>query len=315
MKRRNDLFYNTIGILITNKCTTECPVCCCSCRKNSSDEIPLKIIFDCINQACNERHIKHIAISGGDPFLRYGDLLSIIAYSKQNGFETSCYTNASWCNSPERTQEVVSNLEISGLDTLRISLDVQHSLHVPLNNYKNLIQSLRKSKIRTFINTGVLGNDLLENMNLIKKVGVGGNGVLRYDTQIFPFLRIGDAKKIDDDLFLKNVCISNLECPRNPILLIDSCGDAYGCEMCFNKSYRIGNVYRDNLHTILKSSQKELYYKAIKKFGLKRIAVAMENSGINIPFPFVSSCEFCNWVFSNFDKTEIYGILGESSFG
>lgn len=306
-KRRSDLYYNTIGFLLTNRCKIGCQVCCYSCRNDNHTELPIEKIMDCIDQARGERHIRHIAISGGDPFLCYEKLIEIISYSKRNNFETSCYTNASWCTSNTKTEKILNELQEAGLDILRISIDCQHSKHIPVGYYKRLLEKIRKYNIKVFINTGILGNDLLKNTELISSIGK--ETVFGFNMQIFPFSRIGDAAKMDEELFFRALNLPDLKCPRNPILLIDAFGNVFACEMCLNNSYSVGNIFENELHMLIQKAKTEPYYLLVKKEGVVGVAKAMENAGISAPFPFVTSCEFCNWVFSNIDKMELERIL------
>ncbi len=288
------MFYNTLGFQITNRCFCDCDMCSFRCSKNGSENIPYSIIKNYIIQAKNNKYIKHIAFSGGDPFLRRDELFNGLYLSKSCGFETSCYTNASWCNTSQETKNMLCELEKAKLDILRVSIDAKHNKTIPIQNYRYLLDNFKQTNIKMFINIGVLKSDYIDTIDLLKKLEVS---LLNYDVVIFPFVNTGRATLFPKDYFFRTIGFNELKCPKNSILAIRSNGDVFACDMCFHNLNKIANVYDSDLKLIISAADRDKYYCLVRKRGLKWIAEQLqEKTQVEIPYPFTSSCEFCSWI-------------------
>ena len=287
------MFYNTLGFQIHSKCYCNCSICCMSCESTSKEALPLGLIKDIIKQAMSQHHIKHISFSGGDPFLRYSDLLQALDYAKSNGFETSCFTNALWCNEYEKTKDYLKRLENSGLDILRISLDHQHDRYLNINRYKNLLEALKETKIKSYINVGILNTPDDKSFELLNELK---EYILNHEIIIFPFMRLGKAEKMPQEMFFCSINKYDLRCPRNPILGIRADGSVYACDMCPNNITPVGNVYQNSLHDIINKTRLDKFHRLVIKKGLRWIVEKIEDYDVLVPQKFVAACEFCKWV-------------------
>lgn len=296
------MFYNTLGFQITNRCFCDCDMCSFWCSKDGSEHIPYSIIKDYIIQAKDNKYIKHIAFSGGDPFLRAKELFDGLYFSKSCGFETSCYTNAYWCNTSQETKNMLHELEKAKLDVLRVSIDAKHNNTIPFQNYRYLLENLRQTNIKVFINIGVLKSDYNDTIDLLKRLEVS---LLNYDVVFFPFVRTGRATLLSKENFFRTIGYNDLKCPKNSILAIRSNGDVFACDMCFHNLNKIANVYNSDLNSLIRAADRDRYYSLVRRRGLKWIAEQLqEKTQVEIPYPFSSSCEFCGWIHNHQDKLE-----------
>ena len=286
------MFYNTLGFQMHTKCFGGCSMCSFSCNATSVDFLPLPLIHDFIKQAADQRHIQHIAFSGGDPFLRYEDLRSAIQHASSLHLETSCFTNAFWCKNSREAETRIRELEKVGLDIIRISLDYQHTRHIPVNNYRLLLQALRGSKIKTYINIGILKSPEDRTFDVLKELG---SCLFNFDMIFFPFMQVGRAERIPPDRFYREIHKYKLQCPHNTILAVRANGNVFACDMCLDNFNQVGNVTVNTLDEIIRNARQDDYHRLVQKRGLCWIA-RMIDSKEEVPGFFTSPCEFCKWL-------------------
>lgn len=288
------MYYNTLGFQMNAKCYANCSMCYLSCNGNGSEGLPMTLITELIKQASHQRHMKHIAFSGGDPFLRYNDLIHAIKIAKECGFETSCFTNAFWCKSTEETEKRINELVDAGLDTLRISLDYQHAKHIPIDRYKTLLCMLKETKIKVYLNVGVLNDVKDKTFELLNELRTC---LLNYDVIIFPFMRIGRAENLPENYFYRTIQKTKLMCPRNTILPIRANGDVFPCDMCPPNFAPVGNAYVHSLNELISNAYKNKFHRLVQKRGLPWIVNMIDNyKGKIVPSVFTAPCEFCKWL-------------------
>ena len=104
---------------LTNRCNLKCPLC-----PTGTGQLKFKktdMAFQQFKKIIDElrSYIKRIYFEGfGEPLL-CGDVFQIIGYSKKLKIKTEMATNGTILN----TENVAKKLVLSGLDTIRISLD------------------------------------------------------------------------------------------------------------------------------------------------------------------------------------------------
>lgn len=139
------------GLKVTGKCNFKCSHCWADLHKEERSLEDLKLAVD----KFQEIGIKHITISGGEPFLR-SDLIELVEYIKTKGFHLSIFTNASLITYTDilKLEEILDDI-----DVIQVSLDgstasifkAQRNTDLFQNVIKN-IELLGKSCITIRIN-------------------------------------------------------------------------------------------------------------------------------------------------------------------
>lgn len=103
------------GLKVTGKCNFRCEHCWAAL---AGEEKSIEEIFRAVDKL-EDMGIKHITVSGGEPFLRT-DIMKIIEYIKKKKFHISLYTNGSLLN-----KEKIEYLEriLDGIDVIQVSVD------------------------------------------------------------------------------------------------------------------------------------------------------------------------------------------------
>ena len=122
-------------------------------------------------------------------------------------------------------------------------------------------------------------------------------------------MKIGRAERLPEEKFYREICKSDLKCPRNTILAIRANGNVYACDMSPDNLNCVGNAFEHSLDYLISSAKRDKYHRLVQKRGLQWIVREIENRGVDIvPKEFASPCEFCKWVG---DRHDILNILLE----
>lgn len=284
------MYYNTIGIQLTDRCNCFCKMCIANCSGKNKNKLSEQDIDSIIFQASGMRDIKQIVFSGGDPFIYFDLLLYGLDCAYKAGLSSACFTNAYWCTDREKTEAIVRRLAKSHLGTLQISIDSEHNRFISIENYKNLLAVLKKTSIRVSIHAGMSAESYTENLlKSLKPYLIG------YSVVIFPFLPFGRAQSLKECYFGRVENKYDTRCPYDSVLAIRADGSVYGCDMCFVESRTMGNIHAESILNIIKRIRRDEYYKKIVQKGLTEIMMeAEEKAGMQIPDRLTSPCEFCN---------------------
>ncbi|MGI0134439.1 MAG: radical SAM protein, partial [Candidatus Micrarchaeaceae archaeon] len=124
--------------------TYTCPAACKDCGTLSSPQDHNKISIETIKSAIDQARtldFVNVVFTGGEPTLRWRDLLEGIRYASDAGFPTRVVTNAHWARTMERAQRVIDALVAAGLTEINFSTGDEHVRFIPVDNIYNAIES------------------------------------------------------------------------------------------------------------------------------------------------------------------------------
>lgn len=127
-----------LALMLTERCNARCRHCGVHDWMPELQDMPLRDIFRYIDElaalARREKEPFKISISGGEPFLRYPDLLALARFAKEKGADlVSCVTNGFWGEDTAMARQWAAELSKSGLDIICFSLDDFHQDYIPLD--------------------------------------------------------------------------------------------------------------------------------------------------------------------------------------
>ncbi len=133
---------------ITNTCNYHCSYCMFSSEsKTIEDELNTKEVMKTIKEL-KEHHFTHIKFTGGEPFVRK-DMIQILQYASQLGFDMDVSTNASLL-----TNEMAQELSKMKIPMVHVSLDGSDaSTHEEVRGKNTFEKTVRG--IRNLTNNGV----------------------------------------------------------------------------------------------------------------------------------------------------------------
>jgi organic radical activating enzyme len=121
----------TLSVMPTFTCPAECADCGTVSSPRDRTNLPLDTILAGITQA-TRAGFANVVFTGGEPTLRWKDLLAAIAHARGLGFPTRLVTNAHWAVSLERAGERLDELLAAGLDEINYSTGDEHARFVPM---------------------------------------------------------------------------------------------------------------------------------------------------------------------------------------
>lgn len=285
-----ELNLKSIYIEITNKCNLYCKHCY-NASGIQNDMYLDSHVIERIYQEFHNQKIKHIALSGGEPFL-HPDIINILTFSRKFNIETQLVSNGVYIG--RYYNEIVDNPYL----TLQLSLDgigethnqlrgdnvfelVDRNLHElkDTKNYKIIKCTLNKNNINEcekLIEYGIekkvnkiafsllyLQGRLLENTDIL----------LNTHECIKVLSELKELKKRYSEIIeIKIPTIDNRTCPfittekADISPRVDVYGNVYLCSMFNNDKFSLGNINTAAVSDIIKSNRAKNVIQFINSF-------------------------------------------------
>ena len=287
--------YSTLGIMMHKKCTAECEICSVECSPHCSEELDEDEIKRFIS-SCKNTTIKKVSFTGGEPFIRYEVLVSLIIHCKNEGFIPTTVTNGYWATTYEIAYKKLKMLKDCGLARLNVSYDHYHAKYVNKNNIVNIVKACNRL-------------NLPFNIALIKRKGENVGDIIDSfddDCGVVNFLTApceptGNAKKnFNDDSFIKNIENNHMICPYNGIITLFYDGNIYPCcsHYIFGTKLTIGNYKNLDMTSVLDKIRNNGLLYLLRNHGFDPI-LNMDIERAEIPRYLSSPCEACQILFAD----------------
>jgi MoaA/NifB/PqqE/SkfB family radical SAM enzyme len=210
----------------------------------------------------------HFGISGGEPFLCYDNLVSIVDSASRKGLRVNCTTNAFWATTMKDATSMLSILSERGLKSLGISVDDFHQEFVPIRHVAHAVMAAKKVNIEEIslsCTTTSTNNGIKHYYFYLTLLGVDLSGINLLETVRMPIGRRSDSFPVDD-----YKCIE--EFPENASLdfcfkkvLIDPVGKVFPC--CNYFIAPTGSLTSSSLGDILTAMNENAYIQLLKNHG------------------------------------------------
>lgn len=288
-----------LSINITSKCNAKCKHCCFSCSPWSNVELSESEIWNAVNYGIENKEIREIAITGGEPFLYENLVFDIIKKISDNGKIVTCITNGFWGKDKLIAKEKLKKLSNLGLKFLTISCDEFHNEYIDIDCINNILEASLDLPIRVSINMTVTknksGNELLAKL----KDNLLGIPVTRFSAE-----PVGNAKNISkEELYYKLNCNNKMKCSEPTSgLVIHHNGYVYPCcsPLVFETILKIGSIREYSLEELNKKFNSNILLYIIKKEGLSWFVDKCKKKGIdNFNGKYISSCHLCYEIFKD----------------
>ena len=293
--------YNSVGIIITNKCNASCDICCFGCNPANADVIDESFMLECINQISEIPEITTLAFSGGEPFLFPDLLLKGVQVARQRKLRTVAVTNGFWGKAQGSAgfEEIATYLSDLALDKIFISTDEFHNKYVPLKVAQDAITLSRVLVKSTQVMVGetkssIQAHEIIQQMDDRKYL-------MNFST--YPFLRIGKAKELfAEDEFYRYCSKKGLFCSYDGIATIRYDGEVFPCcnQFVFDSGLTLGNIKNTPLKEILGKAQKDPFFNILSRKGFDWFVDVAENKlGITLSETYSGACELCQTLFAD----------------
>lgn len=287
--------YNTLGFTLHRKCNAKCDMCCFSSNPHCKEELSVERIKDYIDEAENIQQIQSIAFTGGEPFLSYEKLLSLVMYATSKGKRATCVTNGFWATDYDTAYNKLKELVDAGLKHLSISHDNYHKEYVKTDNVVTLL------KVATHLNLPhTVAMVKIKNEKVSKIIENLDSALYGSNIQIVPCLPAGGAKKtFEDNMFDRTLSSNGLRCIYGGNLVISYDGKIYPCcsQMITCVDLSIGNFNDLSLTEALKKIKNNSILYLLRNKSMDFFTDVLKENGISVPERVVNPCELCAFIF------------------
>jgi len=128
----------TLSIMPTYACPAQCNNCGTVSSPHDRNAISLATMISAIEQAKGLGFL-NVVFTGGEPTLKWEDLLEAIRFATNLDLPTRVVTNAHWAGSPQAAKSSVRALVEAGLKEINYSTGDEHIRFVPLGHVVNAI--------------------------------------------------------------------------------------------------------------------------------------------------------------------------------
>ncbi len=292
------MIYDIVVINITRACNASCSLCCLSCNPTRTEMLEDEIIEKVIIRLKDYRQVKCISVTGGEPMLYPEKVMKIADLVEKSNKEFVIFTNGYWCNSDDETLNILMQLKKKGLTKILTSVDTFHQKFVSIENVSRLVRICRSLGINVNIHSSIINSNLFKTDMLLQQLGQNKLGANIAQSPVIP---IGRASTLPPDEIIRQIRPCNIHCSFDRMCRVNWDGDVYPCcSQVEIKQLILGNIYKDDIVSIINNVRKSLFLVLILKYGLNKLAYLAESLGIlKLKEYYADSCEVCRQIFAN----------------
>lgn len=266
-------FDESFALFLTRRCPLRCAHCIVSSHPDRPDP-PRDTVLRVARQAAAREALRHVCITGGEPFLRPELLRDVIALLAGAGKEISVITSAHWAATAPRARRMLEQVLGDGREmTLWISLDPHHSAFLPAANYVHAVEAASSLGLRPRL-TATYRRDPHEAIAFIDETLPQRTVELCGGIRLQPLFLQGRGEHLpDSDGFSQAL----------PAGVCGSCvphanedGTVFACCSLFDAPeghpLRLGDATHQNLDGLLDRADRDQLIQAIRTLGPKRLA-------------------------------------------
>lgn len=299
--------YSAVGLMLTDRCTANCSVCCFKCSPRCNHEIDKQHAINFIKSTEGIPSINTIAFTGGEALLCEETLTELVSLSSTIGKQSTLITNAFWATSEQSAYAKLIELQEVGISEIGVSYDEFHSLYVPIQNIRNFIKAARHTDLGILIQSIVTTTP---NLDWIIELGSDISDVA---VKFFPIYPIGGAKECSDDVFPRKYPSSGCLCRKSGTAFISCDGTIWPCcsPYIMDTVLSVGNIKDIDASTMLKKFESHIVLQKLRHNGFNYFIDMIRKYGIfiNIPQSVISSCELCSLFFNRQNITKFFPYI------
>jgi len=280
--------------------STQCNIKCDHCV--AADELSRNVKMDlsrakAIIEEMSHYNVTGISFTSGEPLLFFDDIRDLVQICKKNGIYSRIVTNGYWAKTKEHSDNIVSELMLSGLSQLRISYSRWHQKNINRENIVNAASSCQKYGLNYFIS---FVTDFSIQDDSFEKFLRDNN--LKFFPE--PVIYFGRAERFDRPRIFTDYH-PNM-CPMNPYLSPEldmfACCDGGNSFTETNFLY-LGNLKDHNIGELFHKKERNILFYLINTMGLTTIASYLGFKASEIVK--YRKCELCEELFNSAENLSI----------
>lgn len=297
-----------LGILLWNTCNARCSHCAVNSGPAEKCVMTDEQIFELIDGTFYDCSQPSIGLSGGEAFVYFDRLCTIIQYATDKGALVSVNTNGFWGTTVDRAVEMVKRVKACGLVHMVVSIDEFHQEYVPVERVLNVVRACK----RVHLEVEVQCVATKRSRRLADIFSEHGDTLLNITCREIPCHPVGRASvEIEEkDLFLNDTVPEGL-CP-SAILSISAYGKVIPCCNTAGHlpSLEIGTI-EESLPELNEKFLRDPLMGMLRLKGPKALWEAAVEAGYVRPDGgYIDQCHLCHDLFKN---TEVAEALREAA--
>lgn len=294
-------------LLTTARCNASCGHCSTSCGPEKTESLSQNKIFGLMDEAAELAEGKPLKflLTGGEPFMDFELLLSIVAYGARLGAIVTCVTNGYWATSPEKARSMLSAVQDAGLRALAVSTSRFHQQFVKLKRVERVLGAARDLGLTCCLKYVRLPSDA-QDEETIKAWAMAAGADEVEDFSLLPYLR--DGESLPDSAYIRSPGLPEGRCPA-PLLTVREDGEAYFC--CTPGADRpllfLGNTHELRLREVHDRFYLGGMQQILRQHGPIFFARAAEaqSQGYRLRESYTNVCELCTHIVNDPDLAAV----------
>lgn len=299
---------SNLNLVLTYKCNLRCRHCIADCGPSRMETMTLGQATRYLDSAVAATDIGHVGYTGGEPFLFYNLMRSLMDYAYQTyGLPQGVVTNCSWATTPNKARVRLKELSACGLRNLTVSCDSFHLEFVSAEAIKYVVHAALELGLAICINSAVTRNGSVCKTNVpallsLSQEDLEQNVVVK---ELGPLLVGRAAREISHQELIDTEHEQYFDgnCPyviRTPTIAPD--GSLFAC-CCFGDAENqpaekigyVGNVDEVELASLFESMENNLLFNLLANRGpyalLKMVLDRTPRQGIRGRY--FCTCDIC----------------------
>lgn len=298
-----------LTLQLTWSCDIRCRHCC---QEHLNIHLPTEDARRAIESFNQLDLMTRVGFTGGEPFLRYRDLVALAELCSDLGLPFGVVTNGRWCRSRALGATRIAQLASLGLDMVVVSYDAYHADYVPISNVTSLIREAqsRVANVQMYVTEGD-DTDNQETETLLARIQAECIGLTVKRRRLVP---VGYGAGISVSHFSSILAELDTACPSRELCTIWPDGRVFPC--CTAGTHprlEVGNIFRDSIEDIAGRLQTSRLLDLIHREGLTGVLCRLPPQ-LRHQFAqrrYVSACHLC---FELMNDAEIAHLLRTISF-
>ena len=303
--------FKSLVVESTTRCNAKCGMCYQSVGPKGSDvwgkaSLEVSEIEGIVRDASRIETLgKRFHLSGGEAFIRMGDVIHLFGVARDAGFTNiSTTSNAFWARSKERARDVCRRCREAGLTAMEISWDHWHSPFISAEAVSNCLEACREHDISS--NLRILttkSHSVSEALSFIRPE----SSRLANEISSCPVFPTGRAKHQVDpaDIYRGNgpqgCCHHMLNLTVNALGNVCPC--CAGADQTEGLSF--GNIRENSIDEIASYMQHSPLLRVLVFQGVGALRPILERAGISLGDEFANICHMCFEIFSRPERYEV----------
>lgn len=308
---KHDLIeHRNLTLMLTYRCNAQCAECGTFSSPHDKNDITLETALKAIDWA-KDIELEQVVFTGGEPSLRWDDLLTCIRYAKTKGMVTRVVTNGQWATSKETADTRIRELMDAGLDEINYSTGDEHVRFIPLEHVLHAVQAAISAGMNSALMFELRAKSRIDEKDLLEKLdamtpGEGTNGKFTFIRSPWMPIRPDNIAEYPPGIYANKQNVTQRTGCDSVLsnYVVQGSGKIAPCcglGMRTVPELQIGDAVKHELNdknplaTAIKEAESDLFLYALRKIGPEKIVAwaATKDPSIQWENMYAHRCQAC----------------------